>query len=76
MFLFNLNNKKPLFYTIIIYLFINIFLHFLKPNFCYNNNKKLKWGIGENKTLFPSLLFSLIFSIFIYLIFNLILFKF
>jgi len=72
MFLLNLKNKKPLFYTIFIYLFINIFLHFLKPNFCYNNEKKLKWGVGDNKTLFPSLLFSLIFSIFIYLIFNLI----
>ena len=72
MFLLNLQNKKPLFYTIFIYLFINIFLHFLKPDFCYNKNKKLKWGVGDNKTLFPSLLFSLIFSIFIYLIFNLI----
>jgi len=72
MFLLNLKNKKPLFYTILIYLFINIFLHFFKPHFCYNNDKKLKWGVGDNKTLFPSLLFSLIFSIFIYLILNLI----
>ena len=72
MFLLNLKNKKPLFYTILIYFFINIFLHFLKPDFCYDDDKKLKWGIGNNKTLFPPLLFSLIFSIFIYLIFNLI----
>ena len=72
MFLLNLKNKKPLFYTILIYLFINIILHFFKPHFCYNNDKKLKWGVGDNKTLFPSLLFSLIFSIFIYLILNLI----
>lgn len=72
MFLLNFNNKTPLLYTICIYLSINIFLYFLKPNFCYNNDKKLKWGVGENKTLFPSLLFSLIFSIFSYLILNLI----
>ncbi len=73
MFLLNFNNKTSLLYTICIYLSINIFLYFLKPNFCYNDNgENLKWGIGENKTLFPSLLFSLLFSIFIYLIFNLI----
>jgi len=70
MFLFNLNSKKPLLYTIFIFLFINYVLFFLNPN---NNddNMELKWGIGEDKILFPYLLFSFIFSIFTYLIINL-----
>jgi len=72
MFLFNLNSKKPLLYSIFIYIFINSFIHFIKPDIDNDENKEMKWGIGENKILFPYLLFSLMFSIFIYLILNLI----
>lgn len=56
--------KKELFYGIFIYIFSLIILWIGKPSLCFNNKGKIKkWGIGEDKTMYPIFIISLSISI-------------
>ena len=72
MFLFNFINNKPLQYSIIIYIISLLMINMMKPKIMFNEDKMKEFGIGNNKTLFPYMIQSLLLSIFVYLIFNLV----
>jgi hypothetical protein len=56
--------------SIILFIFIFMFVQMMKPNFLYNSDGSFReFGIGyKNKTIFPIWLFSLILGILSYLI--------
>lgn len=66
MFLLNIKSE-PLQYSIIIYLLSLTIFNILKPDISYINGEIKQFGIGDNKTMFPFPILSLIVSIFIYL---------
>ena len=69
---FNYYLKNPRNMTILIYLFIVIFIVIIKPTIMFDNNYKVKkLGFGENNTFLPYYLFSIIIAILIYYIVNL-----
>ena len=64
MFSFLSGNRKELSYSLIIYIFSLFVLFSIKPSFAYNDKKEMKgWGIGEDKTIFPIYIISIIISI-------------
>ena len=56
--------SSPLYYSITIYIVMNIILFTLKPKIFFSDVGVAKgWGVGEEKVLFPSFIISLILSI-------------
>lgn len=55
--------RQALSYALIIYIFSLFILLILKPEISYEGDKAKMWGIGQNKTLFPIYILSMIISI-------------
>ena len=52
---------------LIIFILINVALYYYKPEICFDNNGNFKqFGSGENKTLFPFWMVTLMISLLIY----------
>jgi len=52
---------------LIIFILINVALYYYKPTICFDNNGNFKqFGSGENKTLFPFWMVTLMISLLIY----------
>ena len=63
-----ININKHLKYSLIIYIFISVYIWQLKPNMMFNQiNKKMKtFGLGKNKTILYYPLLIIIIGILIY----------
>ena len=56
--------RQALTNSLMIYIFSLFALFIAKPSFCFNEDGKLKeWGIGNDKTMFPAFIVSMIISI-------------
>ena len=57
--------NRSVYYSVIVYLLIIFILFQVKPKFLYTEeNEMKKWGIGEDKILFPVYIIAMIISIF------------
>tara|TARA_Y100001970_G_C14241723_1_gene865326 strand:+ start:2759 stop:2983 length:225 start_codon:yes stop_codon:yes gene_type:complete len=64
--MFNIDSKlqKVLF----VYVIINIAVYYYKPSFCFDEKGNFKhFGVGEDKTIFPFWLVTLVISLMFYL---------
>ena len=53
--------------VLIIFILINLTLYYYRPDICFDNNGNFKqFGSGENKTLFPFWMITLMSSLLIY----------
>lgn len=53
--------------VLVIYILINIGIYYYKPSFCFNEDGGFKeFGVGDNKTIVPFWLITLVLSLFIY----------
>ena len=69
---FNYYFNNPRNISILIYVLIALFILYLKPEVMFQDNYKVKkLGIGENNTIFPYYIFSILLSIFLYYFVNL-----
>lgn len=67
----NLEENKPLKFSLLIYIFSIIFIYIFKPDICFNDNGENKdWGTGNDKTLFHFIIICFLISLFSYLILN------
>jgi len=60
---------SPLGHTLIIYIAIMVLIYYYKPKLFFHKNELKQFGIGENKTILPLHLFSILFSILLYSLF-------
>ena len=59
----------PLGHTLIIYTAIMLLIYYYKPKLFFDKNELKQFGIGENKTILPLHLFSILFAILLYSLF-------
>lgn len=60
---------SPLYYAFILFIAIMIIIYYIKPPIMFENDKIKPFGIGENKTLTPLPVASIIIAILLYVIF-------
>ncbi len=54
--------------VLVIYLFINVFIYYYKPEFCFDKDGNFKnFGVGDNKTILPFWLVTLSISLLVYI---------
>jgi len=69
LFYINITYMSPLYYTFIIFIAIMIIIYYTKPLIMFDKDKIKQFGIGENKTLTPLPVISIIIAILLYVIF-------
>jgi hypothetical protein len=60
---------SPIYYTFVVFIVIMIIIYYNKPLIMFDNDKIKQFGIGENKTLTPLPVISIIIAILLYVIF-------
>lgn len=65
----NVLYKNRIFICIIIFIFIFFIIHYIKPNFIYNNDGSfMQLGLGyTNKTIFPIWIISILLALLTYI---------